>query len=83
MAVDIAGLVTVIVLYLVILVFGILVARWFDKHKLQNVSEEERLMVAGRKIGITVGIFTMTGGNFKAKLSLPVFYKYIVNKNLC
>ena len=61
MAFQVAGLVVVIVLYLVILVFGVLVSRWFTKKNLQDVSEEEKMMVAGRKIGITVGIFTMTG----------------------
>ncbi|ELT88107.1 hypothetical protein CAPTEDRAFT_157516 [Capitella teleta] len=68
MAVDIVGLVVVIVFYVAILIFGILAARWFEKKNLSDVSDEEKMMVAGRKIGSVVGTFTiiatLCGGGF-------------------
>ena len=48
----------VIVFYIVILAIG-LFASWKKKAYTQTKSEE--IMLAGRDIGIFVGIFTMTG----------------------
>lgn len=55
MAVNVPGLIAVIVFYLLILVIGLWAAR---KKKDSN---NEDLMLAGRDIGVIVGIFTMTG----------------------
>ncbi|CAG0880891.1 unnamed protein product [Cyprideis torosa] len=52
---NIGGIISIIVFYILILVVGI----WAGK-KSKNASEEE-VMLAGRNIGLFVGIFTMTG----------------------
>ncbi len=57
MAISIAGLVTVVVFYLVIVVVGIVSSRLI---KLQDDSAELS-MVAGRNLGVLIGIFTMAG----------------------
>src|SRR5690349_15709655 len=59
------GVSSIIVFYLVILVIGIL-AGWFktrksSRHSVQNVDAHELAIVAGRDIGIFVGVFTMIG----------------------
>ena len=59
MAVNVPGLIAIIVFYLVILAVG-LGAAWYQKRK--GVKEDvESIMVAGRDIGVFVGCFTMTG----------------------
>ncbi|XP_076799546.1 high-affinity choline transporter 1-like [Clavelina lepadiformis] len=58
MAVNVPGLIAIIVFYLVILAVG-LGAAWYQKRK--GVKEDvESIMVAGRDIGVFVGCFTMT-----------------------
>lgn len=59
MVVNIVGLVAVFVFYLLILVVGIIAGRK-TKSSEENANSEE-VMVAGRNIGLLVGIFTMTG----------------------
>jgi len=59
MVVNIAGLIAVIIFYVLILVVGILAGRK-SKSTANNVDSEE-VMVAGRNIGLFVGVFTMTG----------------------
>lgn len=59
MAVDVRGLVVLLVFYLVIIVVGILAARF--KRKRNGSSRMEEAIVAGRDINVVVGIFTMTG----------------------
>lgn len=59
MAVDVLGLVVLLVFYLVIIVVGILAARF--KRKRNGSSRMEEAIVAGRDINVVVGIFTMTG----------------------
>ncbi|KAK3091589.1 hypothetical protein FSP39_020993 [Pinctada imbricata] len=63
MAVNIPGLISIIVFYLLILVIGIWASR-----KIKGKHDTENLMLAGRNIGLLVGIFTMTatwvGGGF-------------------
>lgn len=54
--INIAGVVSVVLFYLLILGVGIWAAR---KKEVGNDSEEE-VMLAGRSIGLFVGIFTMT-----------------------
>ena len=56
--VHVAGLVAVIVFYLVILFVG-LFATWRSKSWKPKKSED--VMIAGRSIGVVVGLFTMTG----------------------
>ncbi|XP_063424298.1 high-affinity choline transporter 1-like [Mytilus trossulus] len=62
MAVNVPGLIAVIIFYVLILVIGLWAAR-----KTKGKDNED-MMLAGRNIGMTVGIFTMTatwvGGGF-------------------
>jgi len=59
MAIHIPGLIAIIVFYLLILIVGI----WAGRKAKQTGSEanSENVMLAGRNIGILVGVFTMTG----------------------
>lgn len=59
MAVNVAGLIAVIVFYILILAVGIIAGR--KGKKTEGNAESEDVMVAGRNIGILVGVFTMTG----------------------
>ncbi|XP_022319213.2 high-affinity choline transporter 1-like [Crassostrea virginica] len=63
MAVNVVGIVAVIVFYLLILGVGLWAAR-----KSRGETDSENVMLAGRNIGILVGVFTMTatwvGGGF-------------------
>lgn len=59
MAVNVLGLGVLLVFYLVIIVVGILAARF--KRKRNGSSRMEEAIVAGRDINVVVGIFTMTG----------------------
>jgi len=60
MAVNVPGLVSVIIFYLIILGIGIWAA-WITKKKNDSQEKSETIMVAGRDIGLIVGSFTMTG----------------------
>ena len=60
MAVNVAGLIAVIVFYILILAVGIIAGRKSKKLSDGNTDTEE-VMVAGRNIGLFVGTFTMTG----------------------
>jgi len=60
MAVNIAGIVSIIVFYLLILLIGIWAARKQDKTKDSGNEESEEVILAGRNIGMFVGCFTMT-----------------------
>jgi high affinity choline transporter 7 len=55
MAVNVPGLIAVIIFYILILAVGLWVARK------QKAANNEDLMLAGRSIGLGLGIFTMTG----------------------
>ena len=59
MAVNVVGLVAVIVFYILILVVGIIAGR--KSKSTESNAESEEVMVAGRNIGLVVGVFTMTG----------------------
>jgi len=59
MVVNIAGLIAVIIFYVLILVVGILAGR--KSKSTENNVDSEEVMVAGRNIGLFVGVFTMTG----------------------
>lgn len=57
--INIGGIVAIVVFYLLILFVGI----WAAKKKGSGSESEEEVMLAGRNIGLFVGIFTMTGKN--------------------
>lgn len=58
--INIGGIVAIVVFYLLILFVGI----WAAKKKGNGGESEEEVMLAGRNIGLFVGIFTMTGIQF-------------------
>jgi len=62
MGINVPGLISVIVFYLIILAVG-LWAAWKTKKKEDDEAGDssETIMVAGRDIGLFVGSFTMTG----------------------
>lgn len=55
--INIAGVVSIVLFYLLILAVGI----WAGRKKQSGNDSEEEVMLAGRSIGLFVGIFTMTG----------------------
>lgn len=55
--INIAGVVSIILFYILILAVGI----WAGRKKEAGNDTEEEVMLAGRSIGLFVGIFTMTG----------------------
>ena len=59
MTVHVVGLIAIIFFYLLILLVGIWAARK-SKQSGSNPDSED-VMLAGRNIGLVVGIFTMTG----------------------
>lgn len=60
MAIHAAGLVAIVIFYLLILFVGIWAA-WKNKNSGVGVDRSESIMVGGRDIGLFVGGFTMTG----------------------
>lgn len=56
MAFNVVGLIAIIIFYVLILVVGIWAGR-----KAKKEDDSEDVMLAGRNIGVWVGIFTMTG----------------------
>lgn len=66
MTINIAGVFSVVIFYIIILVVGIWAGRKAKKGDGDNDEfETEEVMLAGRNIGIFVGIFTMTGLKLK------------------
>ena len=57
--INIPGIISIILFYLMILGVGI----WAAKKQPKGADDSEEVMLAGRSIGIFVGIFTMTGEN--------------------
>lgn len=55
--INVAGVVSITMFYLLILGVGI----WAGRKKEEGNDSEEEVMLAGRSIGLFVGIFTMTG----------------------
>lgn len=66
---NIGGIISIILFYLLILAVGI----WAGRKKEEGNDSEEEVMLAGRNIGLFVGIFTMTGKNNTNKLSFVEF----------
>lgn len=58
MSVNIEGVVSVAIFYVLILIVGIW-AGWKQKHRLKSATDG--IMLAGRDIGLFVGVLTMTG----------------------
>ena len=56
MGLHIGGLIAIVVFYLLILLVGCWAAR-----KAKPEADSEDVMLAGRNIGMMVGVFTMTG----------------------
>lgn len=56
MAVNIGGVISIVLFYILILLVGI----WAGRKKGSGNDSEEEVMLAGRNIGMFVGIFTMT-----------------------
>lgn len=59
MEANIPGIIAVVVFYLLILAVGIIAGR--KSKSTEANADSEEVMVAGRNIGMLVGIFTMTG----------------------
>ena len=58
MALNVAGLILLIAFYVLILIVGIVAARW----KMKNTTDRlEASLVANRDINVVVGILTMSG----------------------
>lgn len=55
--INIAGVISIVLFYVLILAVGI----WAGRKKQEGNDSEEEVMLAGRSIGLFVGIFTMTG----------------------
>lgn len=61
MTINIAGVLSVVIFYIIILVVGIWAGRKKKTSGEGDEFETEEVMLAGRNIGMFVGIFTMTG----------------------
>ncbi len=59
MSVHIGGLIAIILFYVLILAVGIWAGR--KQKSTEKNPDTEEIMLAGRNIGLLVGIFTMTG----------------------
>ncbi|XP_061181874.1 high-affinity choline transporter 1-like [Saccostrea echinata] len=78
MVLNVPGLISVIIFYIVILVIGLWAAR-----RTKGETNSENVMLAGRNIGALVGIFTMTatwvGGGFINGTAETVYSYGLVN----
>lgn len=55
--INYSGLIGIILFYLIVVLIGV----WASRKKQDGNNAEEEIMLAGRNIGLFVGIFTMTG----------------------
>lgn len=75
MAVNVPGLVAVVVFYIVILVIGIWASRKSKKvEKTCAGTKSEVTIIGGRNISVLVGVFTMTGIIFLLVISKYFMY---------
>jgi high affinity choline transporter 7 len=85
MAINVGGLVSIIVFYLVILAVGIWAGWRHGKKNQKEATGTESVMLAGRNMGVFVGIMTMTGIHIRlAKPSPRViksFFKSLLISN--
>lgn len=65
--INIAGIISIILFYILILAVGI----WAGRKKESGNDSEEEVMLAGRNIGLFVGIFTMTGNRTRPLATHP------------
>lgn len=75
--INVAGVVSIILFYLLILGVGI----WAGRKKEEGNDSEEEVMLAGRSIGLFVGIFTMTGKCLmekKLETNTAQFFMFVV-----
>lgn len=68
--INVGGIISIIIFYVMILAVGI----WAAKKKQAGNDSEEEVMLAGRSIGLFVGIFTMTGNNNNICFNLENMY---------
>jgi len=61
MTFNIAGVFSIVIFYIIILIVGIWAGRKKKTDGEGDEFETEEVMLAGRNIGLFVGIFTMTG----------------------
>lgn len=78
--INIAGVVSITIFYLLILGVGI----WAGRKKEEGNDSEEEVMLAGRSIGLFVGIFTMTGEKLDSccYLTYLFFMKIFIQENI-
>lgn len=76
--INIAGVISITLFYLLILGVGI----WAGRKKEEGNDSEEEVMLAGRSIGLFVGIFTMTGKWKQSELKTIFHNKAINSKSL-
>ena len=66
---NVSGILSIVVFYLVVLAVGVW-AGWRQKrnrgHQGAGGADQEEVMLAGRNIGLFVGVLTMGGEGFKA-----------------
>ena len=74
--INIAGVVSIVLFYVLILAVGI----WAGRKKEAGNDSEEEVMLAGRSIGLFVGIFTMTGKLLFQKASKKEKHHYLFMK---
>ncbi|XP_031618007.1 high-affinity choline transporter 1 [Contarinia nasturtii] len=76
--INLAGVVSIVLFYLLILAVGI----WAGRKKEEGNDSEEEVMLAGRSIGLFVGIFTMTatwvGGGYINGTAEAIYTKGLV-----
>lgn len=71
--INVSGLIGIILFYLIIVLIGV----WASRKQKSGNNAEEEIMLAGRNIGLFVGIFTMTGGQF-SKIVIPIKIKFTI-----
>lgn len=78
--INLAGVVSIVLFYLLILAVGI----WAGRKKEEGNDSEEEVMLAGRSIGLFVGIFTMTGNfnSFATQLKMYFHLEQSVTRNV-
>ena len=62
-SINVLGLVSIIVFYLIVLAIGVW-AGWNQKRKQTQADDQETVMLAGRNIGLLVGVMTMGGKSY-------------------
>ncbi|XP_065292429.1 high-affinity choline transporter 1-like isoform X2 [Dermacentor albipictus] len=83
MAINIPGLLAIVFFYFLILVVGIWAGRKNDAPRRSTLSmsmgEGSNIMLAGRNIGLFIGVFTMTGGYLFAVKMRKAGYKTMLD----